>query len=241
MLTSAAMTSPHRLLHLLSHAASPLFLLLLTALVVSGCADRDHELVVSVPEQRLVLLTRGQPQASYPVSTSKFGLGDAPGRNGTPLGAMEVAKKIGDGAPLGAVFKGRAATGEVIAPDAPGRDPIVTRILWLRGTEEQNRHAYDRYIYIHGTPEERRIGTPASYGCVRMRSRDVASLFDVVGNGARVYVANTPMPIAALPHLRLEAGKTSDLISPPAAPAPPVAVAVTSTTAAAPAAAVIAR
>ena len=238
MLTSAAMTSPRRLLRLHSHAASLRALLLLTAFVTGGCADRDHELVVSVPEQRLVLLTRGQPQASYPVSTSKFGLGDAPGSNGTPLGAMEVAKKIGDGAPLGAVFKGRAATGEVITPDAPGRDPIVTRILWLRGTEEQNRHAYDRYIYIHGTPEERRLGTPASYGCVRMRSRDVASLFDIVGNGARVYVENTPMPIAALPHLRLEAGTTSDLISPPAPPAP-VAVAVT--TAAPTTPAVIAR
>ena len=230
------MTSPRRLLRLLiprasSSAPLPLPLLLLTAFVAGGCADRDHELVVSVPEQRLVLLTRGQPTATYPVSTSKFGLGDAPGSNGTPLGAMEVAKKIGDGAPLGAVFKGRAATGEVIAPDAPGRDPIVTRILWLRGTEEQNRHAYDRYIYIHGTPEERRLGTPASYGCVRMRSRDVASLFDVVGNGARVYVENTPMPIAALPHLRLEPGTTSDLISPPVAPSAPVAVAVTSTAA----------
>ena len=237
MLTSAAMSFPRRFLRL-THAA-PL-LLLLAAFVTGGCADRDHELVISVPEQRLVLLTRGQPTATYPVSTSKFGLGDAPGSNGTPLGAMEVAKKIGGGAPLGAVFKGREATGEVLAPDAPGRDPIVTRILWLRGTEEQNRHAFDRYIYIHGTPEERRLGTPASYGCVRMRSRDVASLFDIVGNGARVYVENTPMPVAALPHLRLEAGSTSDLISPPAPPSP-VAMAVTAASTPPAPAAVIAR
>ncbi len=193
----------------------PVLVAAVAALTAAGCADRDHELVVSVPEQRMVLLTRGQPMASYPVSTSKFGLGDAPGRNGTPLGAMEVARKIGDGAPLGAVFKGREATGEVLAPDAPGRDPVVTRILWLRGTEEQNRHAFDRYIYIHGTPEERRLGTPASYGCVRMGSRDVAALYDIVGNGARVYIENTPMPVAALPHLKLEGGKVSGMIQPP--------------------------
>lgn len=220
MLTSAAVSPMFSVLT--AAVARPLrFALAAGALVLTaaGCADRDHELVVSVPEQRMVLLTRGQPTASYPVSTSKFGLGDRPGSNGTPLGAMEVAQKIGDGAPLGAVFKGREATGEVIAPDAPGRDPIVTRILWLRGTEEQNRHAHDRYIYIHGTPEERRIGTPASYGCVRMRSRDVLALFDAVGNGARVYIENTPMPVAALPHLRLEAGKISEMIQPPPRPA----------------------
>ena len=208
-------------------------MLLLASTVLAGCADHDHELVVSVPEQRLVLLTRGQPTAAYPVSTSKFGLGDRPGGNGTPLGQLEVARKIGAGAPLGAVFKGREPTGEVLAPDAPGRDPIVTRILWLRGTEERNRHAYGRYIYIHGTAEERNLGRPASYGCVRMRSRDVAALFDTVGNGARVYIENTPMPIAALPHLHLEPGKTSDLIAPPVA----VAVAVTAPASPAPAAA----
>ncbi len=203
-------------------------------LALAGCADRDHEIVVSVPEQRMVLLTRGQPTAAYPVSTSKFGLGDVRGSNGTPLGEMEVAQKIGAGAPLGAVFKGREATGEVLAPDAPGRDPVVTRILWLRGTEERNRHAFDRYIYIHGTPEERRIGQPASYGCIRMRSRDVVSLFDTVGNGARVYVENTPMAVAALPHLHLDAtGQGSQLINPPppvmvaSAPAAPVTVAAT--------------
>ena len=206
-------------------------MLSLLPVVLAGCAaDRDHQIVVSVPEQRMVLLTRGQPTAAYPVSTSKFGLGDAQGSNGTPLGEMEIAQKIGAGAALGTVFKGREATGEVIAADAPGRDPVVTRILWLRGTEERNRHTFDRYIYIHGTPEERRIGQPASYGCVRMRSRDVVSLFDTVGNGARVYIENTPMAVAALPHLRLEVpGQGSDLINPPA-PALAQAVAVTVTT-----------
>ena len=67
----------------------------------------------------------------------------------------------------------------------PGRDPIVTRILWLRGREPQNANAYGRFIYIHGTPEERNIGRPASYGCVRMRSRDVIQLYDTSAVGAR--------------------------------------------------------
>ena len=105
-----------------------------------------------------------------------------------------MAKKIGAGAPLGAVFKSRRPTGEVIRPDAPGRDPIVTRILWLKGLEPGNQEAYRRYIYIHGTPEERNIGRPASYGCIRMRSRDAVGLFDTVGVGTEVVVVPGPLP-----------------------------------------------
>ena len=135
----------------------------------------------------------GAPLATYPVSTSKFGLGDIPGSSGTPLGALEVAEKIGGGAPSGAVFKDRRRTGEIVAPDAPGRDPIVTRILWLRGEEPQNARAHSRFIYIHGTPEERNIGLPVSYGCIRMRSRDVIELFAIVGTGAQVRIENQPL------------------------------------------------
>ncbi len=168
---------------------------------LSACTTPDtrHRVVVSVPEQKLVLLEDGRPVATYPVSTSKFAIGDWPGSRGTPLGEMEIAKKIGSEAPLGAVFKDRRRTGEVIVPDAPGRDPIVTRILWLRGREAQNRNAYGRYIYIHGTPEERNIGQPASYGCVRMKSRDVISLYNVVGEGARVSIINAPLATAVPP------------------------------------------
>lgn len=141
----------------------------------------------------MALLQDGVPLASYPVSTSKFGLGDVAGSSGTPLGKLEIARKIGRGAPSGAVFKDRERTGEIVPPDAPGRDPIVSRILWLRGLEPQNAGAFSRYIYIHGTPEERNIGLPVSYGCVRMRSRDVIQLFDIVGNGARVTIATEPL------------------------------------------------
>ena len=143
----------------------------LVAFAFASCAtDRRHQVIVSIPEQRMALLEDGAPLATYPVSTSKFGLGDIPGSSGTPLGALEVAQKIGGGAPSGAVFKDRRRTGEIVAPDAPGRDPIVTRILWLRGEEPQNALAYSRFIYIHGTPEERNIGLPVSHGCIRMRS-----------------------------------------------------------------------
>ena len=153
------------------------------------------EVIVSVKEQKLMLLQNGARVTTYPVSTSKFGLGDGFGRMTTPVGAMAVAQKIGDRAPLGAVFHHRRFTGEILKPNAPGRDPIITRILWLRGLEPQNANAYGRYIYIHGTPEERNIGKPASYGCVRMRSRDVAQLYDIVGEGARVSIV--PMTLAA--------------------------------------------
>ena len=165
------------------------------ALLLASCAtpDRHHHIVVSLPDQRLVLLKDNALVATYPVSTSKFAIGDMPGSRGTPLGELEVAKKIGDGAPAGAVFKDRRQTGEVLVPDAPGRDPIVTRILWLRGLEPQNANAYRRYIYIHGTAEERNIGRPASYGCIRMRSKDVIQLFDNVGYGARVSIINNPL------------------------------------------------
>ena len=141
----------------------------------------------------MVLLNDGAPIATYPVSTSKFGLGDLPGTSWTPLGKLEIAKKIGAGAPSGAAFEDRWPTGEIVPPDAPGRDIIVSRILWLRGDEPQNARAYSRYIYIHGTPEERNIGLPVSYGCVRMRSRDVIELFDIVGTGARVMIEDAPL------------------------------------------------
>ena len=176
--------------------------LLLLALLLASCAapDTQHQIVVSTREQKLALIDRGNVLAIYPVSTSKFGLGDWRGSRFTPLGKLEIAKKIGDNAPPGAVFKDRLRTGEVVAPDSPGRDPIVTRILWLRGLEAQNANAFTRDIYIHGTPEEQRIGTPASYGCIRMRSSDVIHLYDIVGTGAAVTIVNAPLA-AAVPSL----------------------------------------
>src|SRR5213080_4961662 len=176
----------------------PYHLLLLVAFFIASCAapDTRHQIVISTREQKLAVLDRGNLMAIYPVSTSKFGLGDWPGSRYTPLGQLEIAKKIGDNVPPGTVFKDRRRTGEIVLPDSPGRDPIVTRILWLRGLEPQNANAFTRDIYIHGTPEERLIGTPASYGCIRMRSSDIISLYGIVGVGAVVSIVNTSLASA---------------------------------------------
>ena len=189
------------------------------ALLLAGCADRDHQLVISVPEQRMALLYRGVPQAYYPVSTSRFCLSDRPGTYGTPEGELEISEKIGGGLPAGAVLKNREPTGEVLPVDAPGRDPVVTRILWLRGLETRNARAHDRYIYIHGTPEERRIGVPASFGCVRMRSRDIITLYDAIGAGAHVFIEDKSLADAAGPLLAPGASVPPPTV-PPAASQP---------------------
>jgi lipoprotein-anchoring transpeptidase ErfK/SrfK len=178
------------------HWSALLLLLLVLALFFSSCStkDTDHRILVSVADQSLALYQRETLLGRYPISTSRFGLGDRPGSRATPLGKMEVALKIGAGAPLGAVFKSRRRTGEVLQPDAPGRDPIVTRIIWLKGLEPQNRHAFSRCIYIHGTPEERNVGHPASFGCVRMRSSDVLRVFNAIGVGALVDIIPGSLP-----------------------------------------------
>lgn len=176
------------------------FLSLLSAFAFSSCGsssffgrDTRNKMIVSVSDQNLLLVRDGQPVKTYKISTSKFGLGDKPGSNRTPLGHMRVAKKVGCTAPHGAVFKSRKPTGEVLKPNSPGRDPIVTRILWLKGLEDRNQNAFKRTIYIHGTPEEKRLGQPASFGCIRMSSRDVADLYNRVGYGADVFIIRGPI------------------------------------------------
>ena len=157
-------------------------------------ADGPSRVIVSVKDQKLMLMANGTKLATYPVSTSKFGLGDNWGRMTTPLGFLQVAEKIGDHAPAGAVFRNRRFTGEILKPNAKGRDPVITRIIWLRGLEASNAHAFSRCIYIHGTPEERLIGRPASYGCIRMKSRDVAALYAQLPVGAIVEIVNGKLP-----------------------------------------------
>jgi lipoprotein-anchoring transpeptidase ErfK/SrfK len=163
----------------------------LQAFTVAGVPNR---VIISVRDQKLMLLQNGGKVVTYPVSTSKFGVGDSSGRMTTPLGLLQVAKKIGDSAPPGAVFHNRRWTGEILKPNAPGRDPVITRIIWLRGLETQNAHAFKRCIYIHGTPEENTIGRPASYGCIRMKSHDVASLYNQVPLGAFVQIVSDRLP-----------------------------------------------
>lgn len=176
----------------MSHLAKFTILLAgVSSLLLSSCGskyDDRNQMIVSVRDQKMLLAKDGKPVKAYPVSTSKFGLGSRSGSSHTPLGKLEVAKKIGGGAPVGAVFKSRRRTGETVLPNSPGRDPIVTRILWLRGKERHNRNTMGRCIYIHGTPEERNIGRPASYGCIRMKSNHIIDLYKRVGIGANVNI-----------------------------------------------------
>jgi hypothetical protein len=167
---------------------------------LSGCdttgatyADRRNQVIISVTDQKLTVVKSDSTRETFPISTSRYGLGDQPRSFATPVGKMEIAGKIGAGASEGTVFHGRVRTGEIVPENAPGRDPIVTRILRLRGLEAQNARAESRGIYIHGTPQENLIGEPVSFGCIRMRSRDVVRLFDLVGVGSPVMILDAPM------------------------------------------------
>ncbi len=147
-------------------------------------------IVIDVPSQTLALLDgRGAEIRRYPVSTSKNGLGERNGSLCTPRGRHVVRALIGTGQPEKAVFVRRRPTGEIWSPELhakyPGRDWILTRILWLSGCEPgRNRlgevDTMRRYIYIHGTPETTEMGKPGSIGCIRMRNRDIIDLFDRV-------------------------------------------------------------
>jgi hypothetical protein len=194
--------------------------LLLVLLCRNAYADCPSRVIVSVHDQKLMLVENGTRIATYPVSTSKFGLGDDWGRMTTPLGFLQVAEKIGDHAPVGAVFHNRRFTGEILKPNAPGRDPVITRIIWLRGLQVANAHAFRRCIYIHGTPQEKLIGRPASYGCIRMKSEDVANLYSQLPLGAIVEIVPDKLP-------KLPKGSPSKLYSakPPEA-APEVATVI---------------
>ncbi len=163
--------------------------------------DTSSEIIISVRDQKLMLVQNGGKVVTYPVSTSMFGLGDSWGRMTTPLGYFAVEEKIGGDAPVGAVFHNRRLTGEVLQANAPGRDPVITRIIWLRGLEAQNAHAFQRCIYIHGTPQEKTIGQPASYGCIRMKSSDITALYDRVPPGAIVQIIpdRFPKTVQAVP------------------------------------------
>ena len=152
------------------------------------------DVLISVRDQKMVVLREGGWVRRYKISTSRFGLGDHFGSYQTPLGRLRVWEKLGGALPSGAVLKGREATGEILPANAPGRDPIVSRILWLEGLEAQNGNARGRGIYIHGTTEEGNLGKPVSWGCIRMRSGDVIELYDILPVGAMVTISEGGLP-----------------------------------------------
>lgn len=152
---------------------------------------------IDIASQRLVLLESGLLVRDYPVSTGANGHGCEAGSYRTPIGLHRIKLKIGEGQPPGAVFIGRRPTGEVFCPAlrdaAPGRDWILTRILWLQGLEPgrnrgQNVDTLRRYIYIHGTPDEGMGQRPSSHGCIRMFNGDVVELFSRVSAGTPVLI-----------------------------------------------------
>jgi lipoprotein-anchoring transpeptidase ErfK/SrfK len=164
----------------------------------SRAPPADLSLRVALAAQTLTIERSGGPVKTYSVSTSKHGAGETRGSFKTPRGRHVIRAKIGAGAPLNAVFRGRRPTGEIYSPELaranPGRDWILTRILWLSGTEiGRNRlglvDTMRRYIYIHGTPDSEPLGVPGSIGCIRMANRDIVELFDLVTAGTIVDIA----------------------------------------------------
>jgi len=147
----------------------------------------DPLIRISVADQRLDLLSGDGVLASYPVSTSRFGLGSEEGSMKTPLGKFKIGEKIGGDFPSGTVFRNRIPLAPDDAP-APTDDLVLSRILWLDGLEEHNVNTRDRFIYIHGTNHEEEIGQPASHGCIRMKNADLIALFEQVPLGAEVVI-----------------------------------------------------
>ncbi len=156
---------------------------------------------ISIQKQELRLLSdEGREIRRYPVSTARNGLGELSGSNCTPRGRHIVRAKIGAEQPVNTVFVGRRPTGEIWTPDLaarhPGRDWMLTRLLWLSGCEPGfNRlgqvDTMRRYIYIHGAPDSAKMGEPGSIGCIRMRNEDVIDLFDRVEPYTPVTISET--------------------------------------------------
>lgn len=158
----------------------------------------DRFLLVDATAQKMQLIENGRVSGEWVISTALKGLGSRKGSDQTPTGVHRIAQKIGEGAPLGAIFKARQNSGRIATiltgPDQDStEDNVTTRILWLDGMEPGvnqggNVDSHERYIYIHGTDEEGKLGRPASHGCIRMRNRDVMELFDRVDENTLVVV-----------------------------------------------------
>ena len=151
--------------------------------------------LVDLRRQRLMLLVGEETLLNCPVSTSREGPGELIGSGCTPRGLHRIRIAIGAGCPLNSVFVGRRPTGEIYSPvlaaQHPGRDWILTRILWLTGcvpgrNRGDNLDTLRRYIYIPGCPDTEPMGVPRSHGCIRMRNADLLELFEQVGAGTPV-------------------------------------------------------
>jgi L,D-transpeptidase YbiS len=161
-----------------------------------GAGLKSH-ILIDLTMQSLQCVTALGEEHRFSVSTALAGGGEKQASNCTPRGRHLIRARIGQDAPLGAVFVGRRPSGEIysasLAASAPARDWILTRILWLSGTEVGRNRLGDvdtmrRYIYIHGTPDTEPMGEPASHGCIRMRNLDVITLFALTPVGSSVEI-----------------------------------------------------
>src|SRR4029453_3943141 len=142
---------------------------------------------VSIRDKLLTLKEGEAPVRTYSVSTSRFGIGTDKGSFKTPIGRFRVAEKIGADMPAGTIFRSRIPL-KPDDPPPPTEDLVMSRILWLDGLDEHNVNTRERFIYIHGTKHEAKIGSPASCGCIRMRNADVVELFDLVDHDTPVII-----------------------------------------------------
>ena len=145
---------------------------------------------VSVPDQEVRLYDGEQLLTTLPASTSKFGLGTEEGSNKTPLGTFRVCEKYGSRAPEGTIFKGRKPEGRWSPGEVTENDLVLTRIMRLESTATDLANTYLRYIYFHGTNQEDLIGNPASHGCIRLKNKDIATLFAQIPVGTPVHISN---------------------------------------------------
>ena len=142
---------------------------------------------VSIRDQLLTLKEGEAPVRTYSVSTSRFGIGTEKGSFKTPIGRFRVVEKIGGQMPAGTIFRSRIPL-KPDDPPPPTEDLVMSRILWLDGLDEHNANTRERFIYIHGTKHEAKIGSPASCGCIRMRNTDVVELFDLIDHDTPVII-----------------------------------------------------
>jgi hypothetical protein len=165
----------------------------------NGVAATQFILIASIAEQIVSLFEQSKFVKKFPCSTSRFGIGQTEGSNRTPLGLHRIADKIGAGEPAGTVFKSRLIVGHTSQPELADAK-ITTRILWLEGLEpglnqgfngDVNVDSHARYIYIHGTADQKSIGRPASHGCIHLADADLIPLFDLLPGGTLVWISET--------------------------------------------------
>lgn len=164
--------------------------LLILCAALSSCASnstvpQSTKIVVSIKKQEASLVNAKtlRPIKKFPVSTGKGGIGTRPQSNATPTGHFAIVKEVGEGQPINVGIKG-----DSVVPNTKGKDPIISRSIWITGLDSDNKNSLKRYIRLHGTPFVEKIGTPVSLGCVRFLPQDIATVCNYVSVGTPVEI-----------------------------------------------------